>query len=176
MAKRAVLLTVVGNDRPGIVERITREVVARAGNVEQSRSARLAGQFASFLVVSVKDGDVGALERALAGLSADGLQVSTRPVAEHTRIGEGYVAHQLEVRGADHEGIIHELCQLLAAQHVNIAEMSTDVTPSPGTGTPMFSMDATLELPPSVAARELKKALGELADRLAVDFMLRVQG
>lgn len=175
MSKRLVLLSVVGDDRPGIVERVTRVVVERSGNVEQSRSARLAGQFAGFYVVSVAEAQVGALQRGLEALGRDGLTVSTRDVAGRPRAAEGYVPHRLEVRGADHEGIIHDLCQLLAEKSVNIAELETDVRPSPETGTPMFSMDAVLEVPPSVPARELRRWLDDLGDRLAVDVSLRVQ-
>jgi glycine cleavage system transcriptional repressor len=176
MSKRLVLLSVVGDDRPGIVERVTRVVVERSGNVEQSRSARLAGQFAGFYVVAVAEAQVDALKRGLEALATDGLTVSLRTAAERSRAAEGYVPHQLEVRGADHEGIIHDLCALLAEKAVNISEMATDVRPSPETGTPMFAMDAVLEVPPAVPARELRKWLNDVADKLSVDVSLKVQG
>lgn len=53
MKKKYLLLTAIGEDRPGIVERITRRIVNYAGNIEESRTARLGGEFAAFFLVSI---------------------------------------------------------------------------------------------------------------------------
>ena len=173
--RKRLLVTAIGADRTGIVERLSRTIVEHSGNVEQSRMARLGGEFAAFLLVSVSGDRSEALIRALAGSSDLSLSVSTRPIADHSKLGEGYVPYALEVNGADHEGIIHEFCRLLAAQGVNIAEMSTDVRNSPVSGTPMFSMAATLEVPGSLNARSLKGLLNDIADKMVVDYQLRVE-
>ena len=51
--RRSLVLTVIGDDKPGIVEQLADQVLAAGGNWEESRMARLAGKFAGILRVSV---------------------------------------------------------------------------------------------------------------------------
>ena len=44
----SLVVTVIGNDRPGIVERLSDVVLAAEANWEESRMARLAGKFEGF--------------------------------------------------------------------------------------------------------------------------------
>jgi glycine cleavage system transcriptional repressor len=174
--KDLVLLTAVGEDQPGIVERVTRKIVEHAGNVQQSRMARLGGEFAAFLLVSLSAQETEVMRREAQGLCTDRLSVTCRVVPERSRAVENLVPYTLHVRGADHEGIIHEFCQLLAGKGINIAEMTTDVAHSPVSGTPIFSMDATLEAPPPLPLKELRQWITDLADQLVVDATLHVSG
>ncbi|MBI4862762.1 MAG: hypothetical protein HY815_21245 [Candidatus Riflebacteria bacterium] len=175
MKRSQVLITVVGRDRPGIVEKISGNIVECGGNVEQSRMARLGGEFAAFLLVSVAEAGVDKLSRALETHGSAELVVTTRLASSH-RPAEGAVPHTLTVRGADHEGIIHDFGALMARRGINIAEMTTSVDPSPVSGTPMFSMRATVEVPTSIPVKDLRQWIDDLADELAVDAELKVQG
>ena len=172
--RKRLLVTAIGTDRTGIVERLTKAIVENSGNVEQSRMARLGGEFAAFLLVAAPDDRAAALTDAMAKLADATLSVTTRHIADRSTLLEGYVPYELEIQGADHEGIIHEFCHLLAEKGINIAEMSTDVRPSPISGTPMFSMAATLEIPAAVSTKSLKSWLNEIADKMVVDYTLRV--
>ena len=49
----SLVVTVIGNDRPGIVERLSEVVLTAGANWEESRMARLAGKFAGILRISV---------------------------------------------------------------------------------------------------------------------------
>ena len=48
-----IVLTLIGPDRPGLVEALSDEIARVGGNWEQSRMARLADQFAGILCVSL---------------------------------------------------------------------------------------------------------------------------
>ena len=54
--RTSLVLTVIGDDKPGIVEQLSDHVLAAGANWEESRMARLAGKFAGILRVSVDDG------------------------------------------------------------------------------------------------------------------------
>ncbi len=125
MNRQKLLLTVVGRDRPGIIEEITRCVVRHSGNVEESRSTRLSGQFAAFLLVSVPAEAMERFLEAIAGQDGDDLSVSSRLLSDPGAGPSGLVPYILEVDGADHEGIIHQVASLLAPKGINIAEMRT---------------------------------------------------
>src|SRR5205085_9306472 len=73
--RTSVVLTVIGDDKPGIVEQLAERVLATGANWGESRMARLAGKFAGLLRVSVEADQADALAAALHALEAGGLRV-----------------------------------------------------------------------------------------------------
>ena len=72
-----LVLSVVGDDRPGLVDAISGVVESHGGNWERSQMARLGGKFEGIVQVSVDDQEADALRDALSALGHDGvLQVS----------------------------------------------------------------------------------------------------
>ena len=59
-----LVLTLIGDDRPGLVSAVSGPVEACGGTWQRSQLARLAGKFAGSVLVSVP-------ERAVAGLERD---------------------------------------------------------------------------------------------------------
>ena len=56
--QRALVMTVIGQDRPGLVDTIAGLVAGHAGNWLESRMSRLGGQFAGILRVEVPEEQV----------------------------------------------------------------------------------------------------------------------
>jgi glycine cleavage system transcriptional repressor len=52
--QKNLVVTLTGQDRVGIVEQVTKKVLEYGGNVEASRMARLGGEFAVLMLVSIK--------------------------------------------------------------------------------------------------------------------------
>ena len=71
--RTSLVLTVMADDRPGIVETIANRVLATGANWEESRMARLAGKFAGLLLISVAADRADELVASLAALRDDGL-------------------------------------------------------------------------------------------------------
>src|SRR5437016_3908746 len=71
----SLVLTVLGEDRPGLVESLAYIITAHDGNWLESRMAHVAGQFAGILRASVPDAKAALLIHALQGLASHGLQV-----------------------------------------------------------------------------------------------------
>jgi glycine cleavage system transcriptional repressor len=165
-----LVLTATGRDRPGIVEAVTERIVAHEGNVEVSRMARLGGEFALLALVTVPAASADALVDAFRGLEAEGLAVSARPTepAEGARY-DGYAAYDVEVSGADHAGIVHEVTHYLAEQGINIENMETDVSAAPLSGAPLFTMNAVVFAPTSLSLRDIRASLDDICAELGVD-------
>lgn len=70
-----LVLTFVGDDKPGLINAIAEKVAACGGTWLDSRSVRLAGKFAGVVLVSVADESLIPLESALATLAPSGLRV-----------------------------------------------------------------------------------------------------
>src|SRR3954452_8765880 len=93
------VLTLTGPDRIGIVDRVTGLLLARGGNVETSRMARLGGEFAILMLVSLPEDRLAGLESELEHLSAEGYKVSTT-LAERTyaQLYPGWHPFRIEVQ------------------------------------------------------------------------------
>src|SRR5437867_905262 len=73
--RTSLIVAIVGEDKPGIVERVSNLVLAAGGNWEESRMARLSGKFAGILRLSVSSVNAERLTVDLVGLEALGLKV-----------------------------------------------------------------------------------------------------
>src|SRR5512134_1314137 len=115
-----------GKDRIGIVDEVTEQLLALGGNVETSRMARLGGEFAILMLVSLPAEQLEPLEQAAAGLTAQGYKVTTtRTEVAAAPLQADWATFQIEVHGADHEGIIHDIAHYLSERGINIETLDT---------------------------------------------------
>jgi len=123
------MLTLVGEDRPGIVAQVT-DALYRAGwNLGEASMMRLGGNFTIMLMVS------GAASRG-------DLEDAVRPVAQslglqvHADAIEGGLHRhlvpniQVRVSGADRAGIVAKVTGALARTGFNILDLESDVAGS----------------------------------------------
>jgi glycine cleavage system regulatory protein len=166
----SLVVTVIGNDRPGIVERLSDVVLAAEANWEEGRMARLAGKFAGILRISVAAANADALASGLRALTSDGLTIVVESSAE-APAGTFHTVW-LELVGNDHPGIIRDISRVLAQHQINIEELETGVSGAPMTGEQLFRARARLRLPASVTTDGLRSRLEALAGEWMVDVAL----
>ena len=165
-----IVFTLTGTDRIGLVNDITELLLALDGNVETSRMARLGGEFAALMLVSLPAEQLPRLHEQFQRLTAEGYKITlteTRPgPAEQPAVWQPY---RIEVLGADHEGIIHEIAHHLSQRGINIESMDTGTRPAPVSGTPLFTMMALVAVPPSLVGTDWQSTLEEVGQRLNVE-------
>ncbi len=164
------VLSVLGDDRPGLVDSLSGAVNSHGGNWERSQMARLGGKFAGVVQVTVPSASSSALQDALHALADEGLQVridaaGTAPVAT----GERFV---LSLVGADRPGLVHSVAAALAEVGASIEELDTATSGAPMSGGALFEATAAVVLPPGMTIDAVRDRLEALADRLMVDIDL----
>lgn len=165
-----VVLSMMGKDRIGLVEEITRLLLEEGGNVETSRMARLGGEFAMLMLISLPAENLDSLVKDVSGLTARGYQVAVAQTDQAPGQDQaGWLPYQIEVHGADHEGIVHEIAQHLSRRGINIESVDTNTTRAPVSGTPLFSMTALVSVPPGLADQEWENELHEAGQHANVD-------
>ncbi len=172
MSKTSLVLTVLGADRPGLVESIARVVAEHGANWVESRMAHLAGKFAGILRVEVDADKAESLAAALRSLGAAGLESIVSPDPAACGLASSAPLVQLDLVGQDRPGIVREISRVLAAHGVNVEELRTECTSAPTTGQPLFRATAELRLPAGVAQDALRVALEAVAADLMVDITL----
>ena len=165
-----LILTVIGDDRPGLVSTVSDAVSMHGANWERSRLSRLAGKFAGIVLVTVPDEELDALSEDLRALEAHGLQIDLERTDE---LGEQeWLQLRLELIGADHPGIVAEITAALAGRRISIEDLSTDVRDAPMAGGTLFEAQALLKAPPTMSREALRSTLEDLADDLMVELTL----
>src|SRR5262245_32400744 len=167
--RTSLVLTVIGPDRPGIVEQLSDQVLASGGNWEESRMSRLAGKFAGLLRVSVDVAHADRLAAGLRGLESGNLSVVVERSGDVDVSGSR--ALSLEIVGSDRPGIGRDISHVLAQHGVNIEELETEVASAAMSGEPIFHARAHVRLPASTNVDEIRDVLEAMADHLMVDLV-----
>lgn len=175
-----LILTVIADDRPGLVDSLAATIGEHAGNWLESNMSQLAGKFAGILRIGVAadaaESLVGALHALAAGDSSFKLVVE-RVDAQGDVIGEalGDTAArrhlEIELVANDRPGIVSEISRVLASLSVNVEYLSTLCEPAPMSGEPLFRAHAELSMPSTLLRSELSEKLEQLADDLMVEIL-----
>ena len=164
-----LIITVIGADRPGLVELLARTLVAHNANWLESRMANLAGRFAGMVEADVPEANFEPLVEALEKLQADGLKVMV----------DGGLAEPAEdsFREAqlDRVGIVQEISSALARHGVSIEKLHTQSESASMSGETLFRARAELRVPNDLDMEALQQSLELLADELMVDIDLQRQ-
>ena len=169
--QRSLVMTVIGEDRPGLVDSVASLVAGHGGNWLESRMSRLGGQFAGIVHVEVPAEQEQPLVAALKALAARGLNVvvhSDRPgTADATR-----PLSVLEIVGQDRPGIVRQISRALADFGVNVEELHTECSSAAMSGETLFKARARLSIPASCNAAALRQTLEKIAADLIVEISL----
>jgi glycine cleavage system regulatory protein len=163
-----LVLTLIGNDRTGLVQSVAEKLSAVGANWEEGKMARLAGQFAGILLVTVEAGRADELVASLRGLDATGLQVTARRT-QAPDPSTGHSVFELKITANDRPGIVRDVSRVLAERGVNVEELETEVTSAAMSGGPLFNYRAVIHAPGGVALDDLRGRLEALGSELMVD-------
>jgi len=164
-----IVFTLSGPDRVGIVEEVTGVLLGLGGNVDTGRMARLGGEFAIIMLVALPDERCPDVESAFEHLVRQGYRVTA--ARAKTAAAEEVQArpYRVEVEGADHEGIVHEISAGLAQRGINIESAETGTTVASVSGAPLFWMQALVAVPEDLDEDQWIPELIDAGDELNVD-------
>ena len=167
----SLVMTVLGKDRPGLVEGLSAAITEHGGNWLGSHLSSMAGYFGGMVHILVPKQRVDSLVDSLRALEPEGLIVSVRTGLED-RGEENARKARLQVMGNDRPGIISSISRVIASHGINVEELRTEYTSAPMSGTAMFNAHALLFLSSSVSANDLRDELEQIASDLMVDVEL----
>lgn len=160
-----LVVTVFGNDRPGIIADVTGALTSARGNLEDSSMTILHGRLAMMLVVSTP-ATAGEVADALRPLETD-LQIAVREVPpEPAQVSPGS-PYLLSVHGGDRPGIVSAVARALADIGGNITDLSTRLAGG------LYVLVAEVDLPLQVDVPALQADLTSTAAALGVHVDLR---
>ena len=164
----SLVLTVIADDRPGIVKQLSHLIEEHGGNWTDSSMLSLAGKFAGILLLQGARENSETLLQSLRQLENSGLQV-----AAHRSPGAADSSEwrhmSLELLGQDRPGIVHDITAILGRHGVNVRKLVTGCESASMSAELLFRARAELMVPAAVARAELRSELEALANELMVD-------
>lgn len=173
-----LVLSVIGNDRAGLVKSLADVIEASGGNWERSHLSELAGKFAGIVVVTVPEDRADELRAALAPLQGL-LDVSVHDGAMGEIAGAGTATEtdrrevRVELLGNDRSGIVGAVSGVLAKHGLSVAELESGTRDAPMAGGRLFEATAVATVPADTDLEALQADLEELATEIMVDVSLR---
>lgn len=172
MSDNYLVISALGNDRPGIVNTLSKVALDSGCNITNSRMAVLGGEFAVILLINGPGQAVAAMQKRLPVLEEElQLTIVAKPTAPRT-VEQYWLPYQVEVVAMDHPGIVHAITDFFSAQKINIEALETETYAAPHTGTTMFSLSMTVAIPASVAINDLRESFFDFCDDLNLDASL----
>ncbi len=162
-------LTACGNDRIGLVERLTGKVAESGCNIEESRMSVLGAKAALFMLVSGPWHALSKLETQLPALGEQfGLTIVHERTARKEQTGQA-IPYSVELVTMDQPGIVHDLAAFFARNAINIEEVQSSAYVATQTGTPMISLVMTVGIPANVHIATLRGDFLDYCDNLNLD-------
>jgi glycine cleavage system regulatory protein len=166
-----LVMTIIGPDRPGLVQLVASTVADHGGNWLESRMCHLGGQFAGILRVEVAAEKTDGLVQALQELKGAGLRVTL-----HTESGvpmaQAAAGATLELVGQDRPGILRAVSAVLASHGVNVEDLSSERVSAPMGGGTLFRAAVRVSVPATVNLGAVRADLEKIAADLMVDLKL----
>lgn len=167
-----LVLSVIGDDRAGLVNALSDVVTDHGGNWEASNLEHLAGKFAGAVAVSLPEDKVESFTEALKQLTGL-LDVQVTRAAEEKSAGAAdQRTVSLDLVGNDRPGIVRALSGVYNRHGLSISKMATDTYDAPHVGGRIFDAKLTATVPDGTDLDQLQADLEKLANEIQVDVSL----
>ena len=164
---KSIVLSVLGDDKPGLIDALSSVIVAHNGDWVESKMSKIEGKFAGILRIDAPDDNMDALVNDLASANL-GLSIACeelRPPAQLSR----FKNYNIELIGNNHPGIIKQLSHVLANLGANLEEMNTEVMDGTMSGERLFKAHINLQLPIGVNEDFVRGKLEQIANEMMVE-------
>lgn len=164
-----IVISAIGTDRTGVVQDLTKVILACGGNIEQSRMTTLGSEFAMLLLVSGNWHTLSRLEQGLEKLCEAGDLSFSIKKTEEKPIEDDRMPYAVDVVALDQQGIVFNLANFFASRDIEIADVSTGSYAAAHTGAPMYSVQMTVNVPSTQYVAQLRDEFYDLCDEMNLD-------
>ncbi|MEA2659048.1 MAG: glycine cleavage system transcriptional repressor [Candidatus Binatota bacterium] len=170
--KDHLILTAIGPDQVGLVEKIS-EFISRHGcNIEDSKMAVFCGEFAVIVLISGNGVNLVKVGRDYREIETEtGLAISIKTPVTRTAPG-AFLPYKLTASCMDHPGIVYQISAVLRSVGINIESMETKTYAAPISGTPIFQLEAEIAVPARTNINQLRARFAEIQREENIDIDL----
>jgi glycine cleavage system transcriptional repressor len=164
-----LVITALGDDRPGIVDELSNALFKHNLNIEDSRMSVLGGEFAVLLLVSGPRQSIDEFVSETASLEQSLKMKLLVKLTSTETSPQAVVPYTVEVVAIDHPGIVHKLASFFSGRQINIVDLNTERYAAAHTATPMFAVSITIGIPADMPIKTLRDDFINMCDELNLD-------
>ncbi len=170
--KDHLILTAIGPDQVGLVEKISKFISQHGGNIEDSKMAVFCGEFAVIILISGDGGSLVKIARDYREIETEiGLSIAIKTPSAR-KAAEFFIPYKLTASCMDHPGIVYHISGVLSGMGINIESMETKTYSAPVSGTPLFQLEANLSVPARTNINQLRERFAEIQREQNIDIEL----
>ncbi len=165
---KKVIISVLGQDRPGIIAAIARILFENDGNIENVSQTSLQSEFAGIFIVAIPDilAQADLEQRMARALNGMDLKVHIKPVEPRHEV-EAPVAVEsfiITTRGPDQKGLVARVTEVIARHHVNVTNCQAVFKggDDPNSNIMIYEVDIPPETDQQVLFSDLRRKGAEL--------------
>ena len=167
-----LVISALGDDKPGLIDGLSRHILDSGCNVEDSRMTVLGGDFAILILVTGNWNNVAKLEAQLPAIQQDlGMTITARRTEKHAA-AQNLLPYGVDVVALDHPGIVHSLANFFSSRAINVQDLITTSYSAAHTGTPMFTVHMTVGVPAGTHIATLREEFMDFCDQLNLDAVI----
>jgi glycine cleavage system transcriptional repressor len=171
-AKNFLVISALGQDRPGLVNELTRAILDSGCNIVDSRMSVLGGEFAIILLLSGNWNAIAKLETLREGLEKR-LEMTIVTKRTEPRVPrDNLLPYAVDVVSIDQPGIVHHLAEFFSTRNINIENLDTSSYAAAHTGTAMFAVHMTVGIPAEQHIATLREQFMDFCDDLNLDAIM----
>jgi glycine cleavage system transcriptional repressor len=170
--KNHLILTAVGPDQVGLVEKISAFIARHSSNIEDSKMAVFCGEFALIILISGEGGNLHKIANHYRELEIEtGLAIAIKTPTSR-KPAESFLPYTLTASCMDHPGIVYQLSGILSSLGINIESMETKTYAAPVSGTPIFRLEANISIPTRININSLRERFAAIQKEENIDIEL----
>ena len=162
-----LVISALGEDRPGIVDELSNIIYKHSLNIEDSRMTVLGGEFAILLLVSGDQSSIDAIQTQVHEIEqALQMRLLIKVTSDSSPI-ENAIPYAVEVAALDHPGIVNNISSFFSERDINIVDLYGDRKAEE------FVLIGQLEIPEQWDIRMLQADLEQMGSELG--FAVKLQ-
>ena len=170
--KDNLILTAIGPDQVGLVEKLSKFISGHACNIEDSKMAVFCGEFAVIILITGEPTGLVKIARDYREIEAEtGLSIAIKTPLSR-KAANLLLPYKLTASCMDYPGIVYQISGVLSSLGINIESMETKTYSAPVSGTPLFRIEAHISVPTQTNINQLRERFAEIQRDQNIDIDL----
>ena len=167
-----LVLTALGNNKPEDLEHFTRAVKECGCSIAESRMTVMGSEFCIMMLLS---GTWDAIAKVEDLLPKAGNRLSMTIQSRRTtpiQVNGKFMPYAIDVVSIDHIGIVRDIVNFIHENKIGIQDIHTNTYRANNTGTLMFSLHMTINIPADTSISSIRGDFMDFCDQLNLDAIM----
>lgn len=167
-----LVLVALGKNSPRLVEELTKAILDCSCSISDSRISMLGSECSILMKISGTWDAVAKFEDSLPNLARRlGLSINSNRT-QSLKSATGLMPYAIDAVCSDRLGVVHDIASFMANNDLQIQDLYTNTYQAANTGTQMFSVHMTINIPGDTSISVVRNDFMDFCDRLNLDAIM----